>query len=272
VFFSVNPWRILFIMGPWHELELDRFYRTAYRDPHDSEEVLRMPTRSYRWLFITLAVLGLVLDQASKYGMFRWLYNDGVMETRGAFKTYARGPNEPVVHGEYDLWHNVFQFTAEYEPDRPADSNTIIRRLQTWSAPVMPRVNYGALFGLGGGAKGAANGLFAAVCLIAAGAIGFWITRPSAANDRWLCAALGLIIAGTLGNFYDRVIFGGVRDFLHFYAINWPVFNIADCCLVVGAGILLVQAIFVPAEPTPAPVVTGTTTSAKVNVEAKTVG
>jgi lipoprotein signal peptidase len=45
-----------------------------------------------------------------------------------------------------------------------------------------------------------------------------------------------------MGNLYDRVVFGGVRDFLHFYKFEWPVFNIADCCLVLGAGLLLVQA------------------------------
>ena len=59
-------------------------------------------------------------------------------------------------------------------------------------------------------------------------------------------AALGLILAGTVGNLYDRLVFNGVRDFLHFYYVEWPVFNFADCCLVVGAGLLLVQAMFAP--------------------------
>jgi lipoprotein signal peptidase len=61
--------------------------------------------------------------------------------------------------------------------------------------------------------------------------------------------ALGLILGGTVGNLFDRLVFGGVRDFLYFYKIDWPVFNVADCCLVVGAGILLVQAVlFAPAD------------------------
>lgn len=63
-----------------------------------------------------------------------------------------------------------------------------------------------------------------------------------------LCIALGLITAGAIGNFYDRIVFGGVRDFLHFYWFEFPVFNVADCGLVVGAGLLFIQAMFAPPE------------------------
>ena len=35
-----------------------------------------MADRTYRWLLITLAVVGLTVDQASKYGVFRWLYDN----------------------------------------------------------------------------------------------------------------------------------------------------------------------------------------------------
>ena len=91
--------------------------------------------------------------------------------------------------------------------------------------------------------------------LLAVGALGvllsiiFWSTQKSTARDRWLCLSLGLILAGTLGNFYDRILFNGVRDFLHWnYHFDWPVFNIADCCLVVGACLLLVQAFFAPVQ------------------------
>src|SRR5262249_57081157 len=124
------------------------------------------------------------------------------------------------------------QFTGQTEP---GDSS--LAALRTWSGDMLPKVNHGVLFGLGGEYRSLANGLFAVVSLLAASAIMYWSTRPGTARDRWLCTALGLILAGTLGNFYDRVVFNGVRDFLHFYWIEWPVFHVADGCLVAGAGL-----------------------------------
>jgi lipoprotein signal peptidase len=111
---------------------------------------------------------------------------------------------------------------------------------------MMPRVNHGALWGIGGGQKGAANGFFAGVSALAAVSILVWGLRRGPASERWLSAALGLILGGTIGNLYDRLVFGGVRDFLHFTYVEFPVFNIADSCLVVGACLLLLQALFVP--------------------------
>jgi len=190
-----------------------------------------MPLRSYRWLLVTLAIITLAVDQTSKYGVFRWLYPGD----ENASKNF-RGDKE-VIEG----W---FRLTAEFDPFHPP-CDCSINRLQTWSAPLMPRVNHGALFGLGGQHKGSANQVFAAISLIAATGIIIWSFRQSTAADGWLCTALGLILGGTLGNLYDRIVFNGVRDFLYFYKIDWPVFNFADCCLVVGAGILLVHALII---------------------------
>lgn len=46
-----------------------------------------------------------------------------------------------------------------------------------------------------------------------------------------------LIIAGALGNLYDRIMLGYVVDYFDF--IVWPVFNIADSLICVGAGLLV---------------------------------
>jgi lipoprotein signal peptidase len=189
-----------------------------------------MTDRTYRWLLILLATVGLAADQASKYGVFRWLYDN---------ERYAKG-----LHSyEFDVLPGWFKLIAQFDPDAP-HCNCSFEKLQTWSAPLMPRVNHGALFGMGGEHKGRANGIFAAVSFIAAIAILVWGMRRNTAKEKWLMAALGLILGGTIGNLYDRLVFGGVRDFMYFYAIEWPVFNFADCCLVVGAGLLLIQAVF----------------------------
>lgn len=179
--------------------------------------------RSYLSLFWALVLVGSFLDLYSKYTVFQWL-DDG--ET-------SRGEHE-LIPGVFKLY---CQFTGESE-----ESRGVFASLRTLTSNRLPHVNHGALFGLAGDYRQVANAVFATVSVIATLAIVFWCTRQSTARDGLLCLALGLILAGTLGNLYDRIVFGGVRDFLYFYLINWPVFNFADCCLVCGAGLLLVQA------------------------------
>lgn len=58
--------------------------------------------------------------------------------------------------------------------------------------------------------------------------------------------ALAFILGGALSNLYDRLRTGQVVDFLDFYfrTHHWATFNLADSSIVLGAGILLVQALF----------------------------
>lgn len=53
--------------------------------------------------------------------------------------------------------------------------------------------------------------------------------------------ALGLLIGGALGNAWDRFSYGAVADFFHFHIglFSWYVFNLADCGIVIGVGLLL---------------------------------
>ncbi len=56
---------------------------------------------------------------------------------------------------------------------------------------------------------------------------------------------LGLVLAGAVGNFIDRIFVGGVVDFLDFSfgTYRYPTFNIADACVVVGVGLLILATI-----------------------------
>lgn len=54
--------------------------------------------------------------------------------------------------------------------------------------------------------------------------------------------AFGLLIGGIFGNLSDRLFLGSVRDFLKFriFGYNFPVFNVADMCIVIGIGLLVI--------------------------------
>lgn len=187
-----------------------------------------MIRKSNRHLFWTLVVLGLALDLGTKYGIFRALWN-------------------PSGEGRCEIIPGAFRLIAQFTDAQPAEGDWRAP-LQRLNGPYLPRVNQGALFGLGNDFQKYANGFFAGVSILAAIAITGWMMQPSASKDRTLSVALGMILAGTLGNLFDRIVFHGVRDFLYFYWFEWPVFNVADCLLVCGAGLLLLQAFFAPSE------------------------
>ena len=55
-----------------------------------------------------------------------------------------------------------------------------------------------------------------------------------------LFLSLSLILSGGIGNMIDRTFRGYVVDFIEFYLFEFPVFNVADSLVVVGAGLLIV--------------------------------
>ena len=64
-------------------------------------------------------------------------------------------------------------------------------------------------------------------------------------NDFYTALALSLILGGALGNLYDRISLGYVTDFIFFhfsiFDYYWPVFNVADTAITVGAVILFYE-------------------------------
>ena len=70
-------------------------------------------------------------------------------------------------------------------------------------------------------------------------------SEPSPKLNILLAVAFGLILAGALGNLYDRIAYKAVRDFIDFYMINWPIFNLADTYITIGA-ILIIISLFIP--------------------------
>lgn len=63
-------------------------------------------------------------------------------------------------------------------------------------------------------------------------------------KSRWRLASTTLLIGGGVGNLIDRIFNDGlVVDFIDFRLINFPIFNFADICAVVGAGIIIVSVI-----------------------------
>ncbi len=149
----------------------------------------------------------------------------------------------------------------------PGDQPAIV--LISGMLSLRTNLNEGALFGMGQGL----GVVFAVISLFALVGIGVMVSRicrhgmggTASRADLWALAALGLITGGILGNLYDRLGLPGlswhappdrfgqpvraVRDWIHFAiegVIDWPIFNLADAYLVVGAGILVTLSLFQP--------------------------
>ncbi len=182
------------------------------QSPPDSPAAGR--TRRRLLLFLGIAIAGCLLDLLTKQMMFDWL--------------------KLPVHPDSRIYWVVEDFFG----------------FQT-------AVNQGALFGLGQGF----TTVFRLVSVLATGLIVVWMCR-GASENLLLTIALALITAGILGNLYDRFGFWhedniadyyrhGVRDWIlfRFGSYTWPNFNLADSFLVCGAGMLVFEAVFRPAQP-----------------------
>jgi signal peptidase II len=64
-----------------------------------------------------------------------------------------------------------------------------------------------------------------------------WLNK----DNKILMFSYSLIIGGGLGNLHDRILFGGVFDFIDFHIGTWhyPTFNIADSCICIGVILMV---------------------------------
>ena len=91
--------------------------------------------------------------------------------------------------------------------------------------------NTGAAFGMGRGA----SRLLGLVSVALIGVL-IHLRRKWPQDDVWLQWGSLLVVTGAVGNLYDRFGQGYVVDFLHIH--YWPVFNVADSCITIGAVML----------------------------------
>ena len=91
--------------------------------------------------------------------------------------------------------------------------------------------NSGAAFGV---APAAATFFLLASIAVAIG-LAIYVARNL--GTAWNDSLLGLIMGGTLGNGYSRIVDGTVTDFIHVHF--WPVFNLADSAISIGVALLI---------------------------------
>ena len=68
-------------------------------------------------------------------------------------------------------------------------------------------------------------------------------------KDKVLNTSICLLVSGAIGNLIDRIFRGYVVDMLEVTFIDYPVFNVADCFVVMGAILLSVYILFIYKEP-----------------------
>lgn len=184
------------------------------------------PTAGAKRALWLSAGFGLVADLLSKWWAFRAVAPDPVIVLRedvlrvGPEHLYTLiPPHQPVT-----VWDGFLQFTLVLNP--------------------------GAVFGLGAGRRWV-------FIVFTFGAIAFCLylfKRWTTPKMKFAPLSIGLVLAGGLGNLYDRLLFGCVRDFIHPlpgrilpWGVKWPngspevwpyVSNVADLLLIIGIAVL----------------------------------
>ena len=89
------------------------------------------------------------------------------------------------------------------------------------------------------------SAFFIVTAIVAISLIFWYLYRNDKISVLYRCG-LVMIASGAFGNLIDRITYSYVIDFLDFYIFgyNFPVFNFADCCITIGAGLLITDILF----------------------------
>lgn len=103
--------------------------------------------------------------------------------------------------------------------------------------------NLGAAFSFLAAAGGWQRWLFTGLALGVSLLIIIWLQRLDGVRQRMLAMGLTLILGGAIGNVIDRLRYGYVIDFIaaHWNSHYFPAFNVADSCITIGAGLLILD-------------------------------
>ncbi len=105
--------------------------------------------------------------------------------------------------------------------------------------------NYGAAFSFLTDAGGWQIWFFSIIAIAISGLLTFWLRKQPVIEWR-TNLAFTLVIGGAIGNLIDRLMHGYVIDFIDVYwnTSHYPVFNIADSAICIGAGLIILDSFF----------------------------
>ena len=114
--------------------------------------------------------------------------------------------------------------------------------------PVLPFFNLvmvwnpGVSYGLFAASSAFGTAILVLVSLAAVIGLGYWLWGMTSMS---LAIGVGLVIGGALGNLIDRMVYGRVADFFHFYGFgyDWYVFNVADIAITLGAVAIIYEVV-----------------------------
>ncbi|HEX2974117.1 MAG TPA: signal peptidase II [Tepidisphaeraceae bacterium] len=142
-----------------------------------------------------------------------------------------------------DLWTKAYAFEHLATTAGPKPTSRVYEFIPGW-LHFMVTTNTGAVFGLG-------EGRWVLFVTVSVAAIIFLTYLfATSGRQRLYQFILGMLLAGVLGNMYDRIHFGYVRDMIHALP-QWPnlfpwIFNVADVLLCTGVGLMVLYSLFQP--------------------------